>query len=160
MFTPKDKSFNKDSLQTPRYIFNWLNSIYIFDVDLCASDEHHYCDRYFTKENPATAKAWSSAFCNPPYSNIDPFLDIAIEARNEFKSRTVFLIPELNGEKRTGLIMRETTKIIHLAPRISFIRPDNGEEYKGNNRGSIVVEFSPKHFNEPTQHLFQDLREL
>lgn len=160
MFTPKDKSFDKDSLQTPRYIFDWLDSIYNFDLDLCASDNHHFCDRYFTKDNPARAEAWKTAFCNPPYSNIDPFLDIAIQSRDKFKSTTVFLIPELNGEKRTELLMKEAARIIHLSPRISFIRPDNGEEYKGNNRGSIVVEFSPKCFNEPAIHSFQCLKDI
>lgn len=162
MFEPKDKGFDKDSLQTPRYIFDWLNSHYNFDVDLCASDDHHYCNNYYTKNNSCLDNKWLSGdncFINPPYSNIDQFLPISI-ANTIYDITTVFLIPELNGESRTEIIINKASKIIHLSPRVSFIRPDNGLEYKGNNRGSIVVEFSKKLIDTPAQHYFADLKQI
>lgn len=167
MFEPKDNSFDKDSLQTPRYIFDWLDSYYDFDTDLCASDDHHYCDNYYTKENScldADGFLWGNCFINPPYSktkkiSISSFIDMAIDYTPAGK-KFVFLIPELNGEERTRLIIKNASKIIHLSPRVSFIRPDNGLEYKGNNRGSIVVEFSKKLINTPAQHYFADLKQI
>lgn len=43
--------YDKDASQTPQYIFDWLDSIYDFDYDLCASDEHNMAARYFTKSS-------------------------------------------------------------------------------------------------------------
>lgn len=151
MFEPKDKSFDKDSLQTPPYIFNWLNAHYDFDVDLAASDKHHFVDSYFSIENSAFDKDWhlygNTGFCNPPYSKIDPWVYKAIdEAKAGFT--TVMLIPDSNGEERFGPIFENATGIIHLIGRVSFIRPDNGEEYKQNNRGSCVIEFAPRFMRE------------
>ena len=160
MFEPKDKSFDKDSLQTPRYIFDWLNSKYNFDVDLCASDDHHFCDKYYTKENSCLNQIWEPGgvgFCNPPYSDIDPFIDLAIQYAS-WNFTTVFLIPDFNGEARFDKIPKHAKTIIHLIGRISFIRPDTGEAYVGNNRGSCIIEFSKKYWNLPPQHYYANTK--
>jgi phage N-6-adenine-methyltransferase len=144
MFDPIDKSFNKDALQTPKWLFDWLDETFFFDCDLCASDDHHFVDNYYTKDRSCLEGAeYLRGFCNPPYSNIQPFLDLAIQGI-ELGRTTVLLIPELNGEKRTKDIMRYASEIVHFSQRVSFIRPDNGQPYKGNNRGSIVAVFQKR----------------
>lgn len=146
MFERIDKSYDKDSLRTPQYLFNWLNECYQFDVDVAASDEHHLVDKYFTKENSAlTADQWCHirgfAFCNPPYSkgNIEAFLEKAIEQRNEHGITTVFVIPEFNGEARTRVILKEAARVIHFNQRVNFIHPITGKEVKGNSRGTMIA---------------------
>ena len=163
MFEPKDTSFDKDALQTPKYIFDWLNDEYQFDIDLCASDQHHLCDNYLTKDNNALWVDWSKGyrvgFCNPPYSNIDPFLEQAIkQAQKGF--RTVFLIPDFNGERRFKAISEEAVNVIHIVGRISFIRPDNGLEYIGNNRGSAVIEIAKKHWKTAPHQFYRTLENI
>jgi len=154
MFDPIDKSFDKDSLQTPRYIYDWLNASFKFDVDLAASDKHHYCDIYFTEDDSALTGDWSLegnvGFCNPPYSKINPWIEKAIE-EIEFGFTTVMLIPTFNGDLYYEDVLTKSSSIINILGRLSFVRPDNGEPYKNNNRGSWVVVFSPyvdepKHF--------------
>lgn len=157
MFESKDKSFDKDSLQTPQFIFNWLNEKYNFKVDLAASDKHHFCNKYFTSEQSALCENWHwlamNGFVNPPYSDIDPWIEKAIlEADRGFTS--VFLIPDFNGEARFEQIARHATTIIHLIGRVSFINPNSGKKYTGNNRGSVIVEFSKKYFETSPQHLY------
>lgn len=155
MFEPKVKAFDKDSLQTPEYLYNWLDSMYAFDADLAANDGHHFNEIYFTKDHSAFDVSWSdlgsTGFCNPPYSDIDPWVERAIEEASDGFT-TVMLIPDVNGEERFEAIMREATLIIHIVGRVNFIRPDNGLEYKGNNRGSCIVEFSPKYYPRPATH--------
>lgn len=56
MFEQKD--FDKDTIRTPQYIFDWLDSKYKFNVDLAASDEHHFTDLYFAKEDDAIGDYW------------------------------------------------------------------------------------------------------
>ena len=158
MFEPKDKTFDKDALQTPPFLFNWLNSHYQFDVDLCASDDHHLTPDYYSLENSCLDRDWlydghNIGFCNPPYSNIDPFMEKAIEEADK-GFITVFLIPDFNGEKRFDWVAEHATTVIHLIGRVSFIRPDNGKKYTGNNRGSAIIEFSKKYWNIPPAHQY------
>jgi len=160
MFTPKDKKMKaiKSGLQTPTYLFNWLDSRYHFSVDLCASDNHHLCNAYLTKEKSALEREWyvygKTGFCNPDYANINPFIQQAILEAENYNFTTAFLIPDINGEGRYWDICKYATTIIHIVGRINFIRPDNGEEYKGNNRGSAIFEFSKKYHDTPPNHLY------
>lgn len=165
MFDRIDKSYDKNSLQTPRYLFDWLNSKYYFDIDIAASDKHHFCEKYYSLKNSAFSNPWAkhgdTGFCNPPYGRklIQPFLDDAIDhAKSHFT--TVFVIPELNGEARTKDVMEHATSIIHFDQRIWFIHPITGEECKNNNRGSIIVDFSYKPFYKPAQHYFKRLSDI
>lgn len=163
MFEPKDKAFDKDSLKTPRYIFDWLDSIYHFDVDICASEEHYYCENYYTKKDSALlyqlARFYKCGWNNPPYSKIDPWIEKAINCAKAGMT-TVMLIPDFNGESRFDLIPKYATNITHLTPRVSFVRPDNGELYKGNNRGSCIIEFSPSYIKNPPIHHYVNLKEI
>lgn len=156
--------YDKDASQTPKYIYDWLNSIYNFDYDLCASDEHHLADRYFTKERSFLDlppklffKEVETAFCNPPYSAYDEILDWVIKAAQEAKLTTVMLIPELNGEKRIEKILKGAQELIHLSPRISFIHPVTKLPMGGNNRGSMVAIFNKWGGNNYAINSFEDL---
>lgn len=156
--------YDKDASQTPQYIYNWLDSIYDFDYDLCASDEHHLVDQYFTKERSFLDlppklffKPCETAFCNPPYSGYDDILDWVIKAAQEAKLTTVMLIPELNGEKRVKTILDNAQELIHLSPRISFIHPDTKKSMTGNNRGSMVAIFNKWSGQGYANNTFEDL---
>jgi|WetSurMetagenome_2_1015567.scaffolds.fasta_scaffold12685_5 phage N-6-adenine-methyltransferase len=58
---------------TPKYLFDWLNQQYHFDLDPCATHKNHTCNRYFTKEDDGMKRDWSfyadAVFMNPPYGN-------------------------------------------------------------------------------------------
>jgi len=77
MFDRIDKSYDKDSLQTPPWLFKLAESMLPdgvkFDIDLAASHEHHLVGTYITKEENSLEVYWKSGsddygFCNPPYS--------------------------------------------------------------------------------------------
>lgn len=165
MFERLDKEYDGDAMQTPKYIINWLNDRYHFDIDLAASDEHHLFDQYLTKDNDATKKNWrpygTSGFCNPPYSrgNIEKFITKAIQ-QSKIGFVTAMLIPELNGEARTRDIMTYPRKIYHFDKRINFIHPVTGKEVKGNSRGSIVVEFGYNTLNIAPVHILINLDDI
>ncbi len=59
----------KDNWCTPTNLFNELDSIYHFDIDLCADDHNHLCNEYFTINNSCLKyfPINKSIFCNPPY---------------------------------------------------------------------------------------------
>ena len=62
-------SSNRDDWRTPKELFDSLNSEFNFTVDLCADDNNHLCDKYYTKENSGFNADLSGecVYCNPPY---------------------------------------------------------------------------------------------
>jgi len=56
--------------ETPQKLFDKLNEMYgPFNLDPCASDENHKCNRYFTEKENGLRQSWQGhrVFMNPPY---------------------------------------------------------------------------------------------
>ena len=62
-------SSNTDNWATPQWLFDELNKIFHFTLDVCASEDNHKCDKYFTKETDGLKQDWGEhvIWCNPPY---------------------------------------------------------------------------------------------
>lgn len=140
----------KDEWRTPPFVFDWASQYYPFDIDLCATSKNALCKKYFTKEQDCLAQSWHErgifGFCNPPYSNIGPFLEKAIDERDH-GFHTAFLIPTPNGERYFhDHIFGQASKIIFITGRISFLTP-GGKEQSGNPRGSCFVLYEPNFCN-------------
>ena len=59
---------NTDDWATPQEFFDKLNAEFNFDLDVCASDTNHKCEKYFTKEQDGLSQPWHGfVWCNPPY---------------------------------------------------------------------------------------------
>ena len=68
---------NKDDWCTPIDLFNKLNNEFHFDLDLCADNNNHLCNDYYTIDNSCFYHfpGNRSIFCNPPYGrNIGKFI--------------------------------------------------------------------------------------
>ena len=54
---------------TPIKLFNYLNSIFSFTLDPCATKENTKCKKFYTIEDDGLSKSWAneSVFINPPY---------------------------------------------------------------------------------------------
>lgn len=55
--------------QTPRYLFDYLNKKFNFDLDPCASPDNALCENFFTKVENGLEQSWGGkkVFMNPPY---------------------------------------------------------------------------------------------
>ena len=62
-------SSKTDDWATPQDVFDKLHAEFHFDLDPCADDQNHKCERYFTKAEDGLMQDWGGAhvFCNPPY---------------------------------------------------------------------------------------------
>lgn len=62
-------SSRSEEWETPRELFDGLNSEFHFTLDPCATDENTKCGKYYTKEQNGLAQDWTgeTVFCNPPY---------------------------------------------------------------------------------------------
>lgn len=135
----------RDEWRTPPWLFRWLHRRFRFQMDMAASLDNALCDLWFTREENALGREWAlfaqRGFCNPPYSDIDPWIDQAIAEMSQ-GFLTVMLFPSPNGEERFAPVFQHATEIIDIVGRFSFLRPD-GTEVGGNTRGSSVYVFDP-----------------
>ena len=100
----------RDEHRTPKYIFAYADRRWgPIKVDLAASSENPLCRYWITKDQDSLTACWhkidqagpamkdapiESGWCNPPYSQITPWIQKAIgEARSDFT--TIMLLPEL-----------------------------------------------------------------
>lgn len=75
----RNSGYDNDAWGTPLRVYNPLNDEFHFTLDVCASDDNHKCDRYFTEEIDGLAQEWFRDICfmNPPYSDTDRWLEKA-----------------------------------------------------------------------------------
>jgi len=130
--TPKSE---RDTYRTPKYIFNYAQNI-VGEINHDTA-----CDRNNALADPivsydgqdALSVEWRGVcWCNPPYSNITPWVEKAIAS----SAITVMLIPSPNGESYYKTLI-ENSHEIAIHGRISFIGAD-GKPKNGNTRGSSL----------------------
>lgn len=133
--------------QTPRWLFNAINKNLHFSCDIAASKDNHLVAEYISEEDDAFKFDFSKyegtfVWCNPPYSDITPWIDLAIKNRDEHGVGTVLLIPADTSVKWFGKCVDEANEITFITEgRINFIRADTGIPVNGNTKGSMLVMF-------------------
>ncbi len=61
-------SSKSDMWATPQDLFDELNREFHFTLDVCASEENHKCERYFTLGDDGLSQDWDGVcWMNPPY---------------------------------------------------------------------------------------------
>lgn len=72
------RSHVDDRAATPADFAVWQQR-FAFSIDVAASDENAKLPRYFTAEQDALRLSWAGerVYCNPPYSDIEPWLEKA-----------------------------------------------------------------------------------
>ncbi len=147
----------KDRWRTPDWLFDYVDRLFDFDIDLAADDENTKCETWYSEEVDALNHRWHQStskkgWCNPPYSDITPWLEKAWEeARAGFT--TVLLVPTPNGENHyRDHVFHKASEIIFINGRIAFEAADdfvsNGKPVKkgysvaGNTRGSCLIVYN------------------
>jgi len=129
----------KDSWQTPKEIFNALDNEFDFTCDVAASKENRLCAYHFSEEfNALKEEVWGSVnYCNPPYSNITPWVEKAIE-QHALGQTIVMLVPADTSVKWFKLAYESCNEVRFISGRISFIDADTQKPVNGNNKGSVL----------------------
>lgn len=93
-------SSNKQTYETPNKLFNELNSLFNFEIDVCANKNNSKCKKYFDKETDGIKQEWSKMnWCNPPYNNQKVFLNKAYKEFYNNNNNTICLIPSRTDTK-------------------------------------------------------------
>lgn len=122
----------KDNWRTPKYLFDYLNLKYHFNIDLAADDNNHLCNDYYTEETDALKQDWTGkrAFCNPPFSQKKVWIKKAAETVKMPEKNTiiVMIIPAtVETEAWRKYIWNGAYEIIFPAGRVKYIQPDGTE---------------------------------
>ncbi len=88
-----------DNRATTPEVFAELHERFDFTIDVAASAENAKLPRFFSEQEDGLAQSWSGerVFCNPPYSNIEPWL---IKAWESDADLVVMLLPANRTEQK------------------------------------------------------------
>jgi len=92
------RTSESDEYETPPWLFAALNTEFYFDFDAAAQESNALCEGWSSNMHadggrPGYGYA-HTIFCNPPYSNIDPFVALALAAETR---KWVLLLPARTG---------------------------------------------------------------
>ena len=89
-------SSKTDEWYTPLDFYEQLDEEFHFNLDPCATDENHKCEKYFTKETDGLLQKWGGwrVFCNPPYGRvIGEWVKKAYQESKQPNTLVVMLLP-------------------------------------------------------------------
>lgn len=139
-----------DTWRTPPEVFAYYNSIYNFQVDVCASKENALCKNYITEAEDYLSYNFiypdhtgCYVWQNPPYSNPLPFVQKAIADSQLYGIGCVLLLNhDMSTKWAWNLCNHEIKHEVFIGKRISFLNSE-GVPVKGNSKGQFVAIIPP-----------------
>ena len=161
----------RDLAQTPPWFVRAVEEFlgFKFNLDVCCITATAKCEAFYSLADHGVDSLivpWSSHnWCNPPYSNILPWVKKAkMEARNG--NISCLLIPDKPEVKYTNHCRKFADTMIHMPHRLNFLRPDGTEflDSEGKKQGPkfpvVLVLFTPWGEYMPIRDIYFDFRQL
>lgn len=94
-------SSKTDLWATPQDLFDELNNEFHFDIDVCADESNHKCDKYYSKEQDGLKQIWmGTVWCNPPYGReIGKWVEKGYNSHRLYNNCIVMLLPARTDTK-------------------------------------------------------------
>lgn len=159
----------KDCAQTPKWFVQSLESLLgvRFNLDVCANKATAKVDNYFSldeKGHNGLELPWDSInWCNPPFSDIAPWLNKA-RAEAEKGNFTAVIFPDNTETGYSREAFEGADTIIRMPFRLCFLRPDGTPflDRKGKKQGPqfpcCVAWYTPLGVKAPTRTIYHDFR--
>lgn len=166
--TPKKE---KDLAQTPEWFIDSLCALLgidFFELDVCANESTAKAGSFYSideRGEDALKLDWDLwNWCNPPFSDIQSFVDKAVFESKRNYINTAMIMPN-NPETeyaRTAKCLADT--IIEMPFRLQFLRP-NGDTFRDRQGkpqspqfSCLVAIFTPLGLVSPTRFMYHDFR--
>lgn len=139
----------RDLWQTPEFVFDYYDNRFGFQWDLACDADNRLCEFGSTEELSAfdtlSTQFWKTpVWCNPPYSNIMPWVEKCIDISVKSDTQVVMLIPADTSVKWFKKAFDNCTECHFISGRLSFVNAETQKPVSGNNKGSVVFIFDPK----------------
>lgn len=138
---------SKDNWETPWDMIDVINKDYPIGLDVCTDGVNAKCSVYLTDSLDLPWKMFLPSdkyvWCNPPYSNVQPWVDKIIKSRLP----TLLLVNASTSAKWFHDILNVASEMWVIRGRIAFIDPDTGEPVNGNDRSQVlfIIDCRNKH---------------
>lgn len=160
----------KDQAQTPWWFVNSVRDFFGIDdfiLDVCAEERTKKGITHYSLDNGKNGleSCWSIYnWCNPPFSNIEPWIRKAVAEANHGLN-TAMIFPANYETKYHRLAVDNADTIINMPFRLKFLRP-NGEMFLDKHGKEQSPQFSctlawftALGIRAPTRHINHDFRE-
>lgn len=149
----------RDLWQTPKFVFDYYDKRFSFNLDMAASEKNHLCNYYLTESDDALLyESMDSVidtmaiddgldpvvWCNPPYSNLKPWVKSMVAFSKVFKMKIVTIVPADTSVQWFKLAFESCTECHFISGRLAFINAVTQKPVSGNNKGSVVFIFDPE----------------
>ena len=132
-----------DNWSTPQDFFDQLNDEFHFTLDVCADENNHKCEHYYTKEIDGLSRPWvGTVWCNPPYGRkIGEWIRRAYLSSNIGSATVVMLLPARTDTRwfHDYIYNKSNTEIRFIKGRLKFGGCKNSAPFP-----SMVVIFRSK----------------
>ena len=126
------RTSQSDEWQTPRWVFDALDAEFGFTLDGAASEANKLCKRFTGAGCGIQEWAGERVFCNPPYSDIMPFVWRAFDAE-----LAVLLLPVRTDSDWHRVLQECDVELRYWRKRIAFLQ--NGKEMDSPRFASLVA---------------------
>jgi phage N-6-adenine-methyltransferase len=94
---------NSSVWETPDKLFEMLNAHYHFTIDLCANENNHKLENYYSEDQDSLKQDWEGiCWMNPPYGkDISKWVE---KAYNSKRAIVVCLLP-VRSDTKCGIII-------------------------------------------------------
>lgn len=132
-------SSETDLWATPQDLFDALNAVFNFELDVCATPENAKCKRYYTVADDGLSQKWAGiCWMNPPYGRaIGKWVEMAYQS-GKAGATVVCLLPARTDTKWWHDYC-ERGEVTLLRGRLKF-----GEAKHGAPFPSALVVFRPR----------------
>ena len=132
-----------DNWSTPQDFFDKLNDEFHFTLDVCADENNHKCEHYYTKEIDGLRRPWiGTIWCNPPYGRkIGEWVRRAYIFSHISSTTVVMLLPARTDTRwfHDYIYNKSNTEIRFIKGRLKFGGCKNSAPFP-----SMVVIFRSK----------------
>lgn len=125
MVLPLSDRHNKnDNYETPAYIFDPLNKVFRFTLDVCAEKDNAKIINYISPKQDGLKTSWKDnrCWCNPPYSQVKKWVAKAHQEASQFNTTVVCLLPgRVDTKAWQDYVWTHAKAIVPMRGRITFV---------------------------------------
>jgi phage N-6-adenine-methyltransferase len=108
--------------ETPQWLFDALNTVWRFDLDVCATPENAKCSKYYTPQDNGLIQPWEGrCWMNPPYGReIRKWAEKAFREFEAGSAITVGLLPVRTDAIWWHAFVQGKARVDYLRGRLQY----------------------------------------